>query len=90
MLPADTFNQLFTGLGQYEAFSSLKGNTLRSGIHGPSRPRSNGAIRASREQSLSVTRKHDCVSLTLMAHQFVNLPRFKIQQMDNPIATCLS
>ena len=90
MLPADTFNQLFTGLGQYEALSSLKGNTLHSGIHWPSRPRSNGAIRASREQSLSVMRKYDCVSLTLMAHQFVNLPRFKIQQMDNPIATCLS
>lgn len=31
MLPADTFNQLFTGLGQYEAFSSLKGNTLPVG-----------------------------------------------------------
>lgn len=88
MLPADTFNQLFTGLGQYEAFQALK-EYPPAVVYTDHQDHVRTVPSEPREQSLP-SRKHDCVSLTLMAHQFVNLPRFKIQQMITPIATCLS
>lgn len=68
-------------------FQALKGTTLRSGIHGPSKTTFERCHQGLQNR-VSPSQENMTVWASLMAHQFVNLPRFKIQQMDNPIATC--